>query len=118
MNPRTMLDKFWATHEVTHKNGTSLLWVDRHLVHDGSHHAFAKIADRGLAVAEPDLTTGVADHYVPIRGTARNPDLARMIDQLMQNTARHGIRCYGMDDPRQGIVHMIGPELGLKSRDC
>ncbi len=113
MTSRTLLDKIWAEHEVLQRDdGVSLLWVDRHLVHEGSHHAFAKIAARGLPVAEPGLTFGVADHYAPTRG-APETAAGRMIDTLMANTARHGIRCFGLDDPRQGIVHVIGPEQGL-----
>ena len=61
-DPQTMLDKLWAAHEVLRRaDGVSLLWVDRHLVHEGSHHAFAKIKERGLPVAEPDLTFAVVD---------------------------------------------------------
>jgi 3-isopropylmalate/(R)-2-methylmalate dehydratase large subunit len=115
-NPRTLFDKVWEAHEVLRReDGASLLWVDRHLVHEGSHHAFAKLADRGLPVAEPALTIGVVDHYAPTRDRDRiaDPDIARMIRTLEENTARHGIRCFGMRDPRQGIVHVMGPEQGL-----
>ena len=97
-------------------DGESLLWVDRHYVHEGSFHAFAKLAERGVAVAEPGLTFGVADHYVPTRGARHdiaNPEIARMVRQLEDNTAKHGIRLFGLDDPRQGIVHVVGPEQGL-----
>ena len=112
--PQTMLDKLWAGHTiVTREDGASLLWVDRHLVHEGSHHAFAKLAERGLAVAEPALTTGVVDHYAPTRGPATDPKIADMIARLERNTARHGITCYGLADARQGSVHVIGPEQGL-----
>lgn len=109
-----LLDKLWDAHEILRReDGTSLLWVDRHLVHEGSHHAFAKIADRALPVAEPGLTFGVADHYAPTRGAPASPAIARMIATLATNTSRHGINCFGLDDPRQGIVHVIGPEQGL-----
>jgi 3-isopropylmalate/(R)-2-methylmalate dehydratase large subunit len=114
MAPRTLLDKLWDSHEITRRaDGTSLLWVDRHLVHEGSHHAFAKLAERGLPVAEPELTFGVVDHYAPTRGRPASPAIARMIDTLRTNTAAHGIRLFDMGDPAQGIVHVIGPELGL-----
>jgi 3-isopropylmalate/(R)-2-methylmalate dehydratase large subunit len=109
-----MLDKLWADHEiVAREDGASLLWVDRHLVHEGSHHAFAKLAERGLPVAEPALTTGVVDHYAPTRGAPKDRKIADMIARLERNTARNGIACYGLGDPRQGIVHVIGPEQGL-----
>ena len=114
--PRTLFDKVWDAHVVLRReDGTSLLWVDRHLVHEGSHHAFAKLAERGLPVAEPSLTIGVVDHYAPTRDRDRigDPDIARMIRTLEDNTTGHGIRCFGMRDPRQGIVHVMGPEQGL-----
>ena len=114
MTPRTLLDKLWSGQEILRRaDGASLLWVDRHLVHEGSHHAFGKLAQRGLPVARPDLTFGVADHYAPTRGAPATPAIARMIDTLAANTARHGIASFGPGDPRQGIVHVIGPELGL-----
>lgn len=114
MTGRRLLDKLWESHEILcREDGTSLLWVDRHLVHEGSHHAFAKIAERGVPVAEPRLTFGVADHYAPTRGGPATQAIARMIDTLAENTQRHGITCFGLDDPRQGIVHVIGPEQGL-----
>lgn len=114
MTGRTLLDKLWADHEIVlREDGASLLWVDRHLVHEGSHHAFAKLDERGLPVAEPGLTTGVVDHYAPTRGAAKDPAIADMIARLETNTARHGITCYGLKDHRQGIVHVVGPEQGL-----
>ncbi|TRD15356.1 3-isopropylmalate dehydratase large subunit [Palleronia caenipelagi] len=114
--PQTMLDKLWAAHEVTRReDGVSLLWVDRHLVHEGSHHAFAKISERDLPVAEPGLTFAVVDHYAPTRNRSKidAPQIARMIDTLRDNAAAHGLRLYDLDDPRQGIVHVVGPEEGL-----
>ena len=115
--PQTIIDKIWSAHEVVRReDGQSLLWVDRHYVHEGSFHAFGKLAERGVPVAEPGLTFGVADHYVPTRGSRSNignPELARMVRQVEENTARHGIKLFGLDDPRQGIVHVVGPEQGL-----
>ena len=110
----TLLDKLWDAHEILKsEDGRSLLWVDRHLVHEGSHHAFAKLAACGARVAEPDLTFGVVDHYAPTRGPAASPAIARMIETLEANAAEHGVTCFGLKDPRQGIVHVIGPEQGL-----
>jgi len=89
--PKTMLEKLWTAHEVLQRaDGVSLLWVDRHLVHEGSHHAFAKIKERGLPVAEPDLTFAVVDHYAPTRGRSRIADreISRMIDTLRDNAGR------------------------------
>jgi 3-isopropylmalate/(R)-2-methylmalate dehydratase large subunit len=112
----TLLDKIWDAHVVlTRADGAALLWVDRHYVHEGSHHAFAKLADRGLELSQPALTIGVADHYVPTRraGGITDPDIARMVGTLRDNAARHGFRLFGLDDPAQGIVHVTGPEQGL-----
>ena len=113
---KTLLDKLWAAHEIVQReDGSSLLWVDRHLVHEGSHHAFAKLATRNIPVAEPSLTFGVADHYVPTRNRLQIADatIARMINTLQANTKHHGIEFMGLKDPRQGIVHVIGPEQGI-----
>src|SRR5215468_4738439 len=114
---RTLLDKVWAAHEIARReDGESLLWVDRHFVHEGSFHAFSRLAERGANVAEPGLTFGVADHYVPTRGVRRditNPEIAHMVRQLEENLAKHGIVLFGLGDPRQGIVHVVGPEQGL-----
>jgi 3-isopropylmalate/(R)-2-methylmalate dehydratase large subunit len=115
--PQTLVDKLWAAHEIVRReDGESLLWIDRHYVHEGSFHAFGKLAERGVPVAEPGLTFGVADHYVPTRGSRTNianPELARMVRQVEENTAKHNIRLFGVGDPRQGIVHVVGPEQGL-----
>jgi len=114
--PRALFDKLWDDHVVVERpSGDALLWIDRHFVHEGSFHAFNQLEARGGNVAEPGLTFGVADHYVPTRDRdhVANPEIARMIDDLGTNTARHGIELFGMHDPRQGIVHVVGPEQGL-----
>jgi 3-isopropylmalate/(R)-2-methylmalate dehydratase large subunit len=115
--PQTLIDKLWAAHEIVRReDGEALLWVDRHYVHEGSFHAFSRLAERGVGVAEPGLTFGVADHYVPTRGSRHhiaNPEIARMVRQVEENTAKHHIKLFGLDDPRQGIVHVVGPEQGL-----
>lgn len=116
-SPASLFDRLWDRHVVKRReDGLSLLWIDRHFVHEGSHHAFGQIAARGAKVARPDLTFGVADHYVPTRGRGGPvPDasIARMVDQLSANTAAHGVTLFGLDDPRQGIVHVTGTEQGL-----
>jgi len=114
---RTLTDKLWAAHEIVRReDGDSLLWVDRHYVHEGSFHAFSRLAERGVPVAEPGLTFGVADHYVPTRAprdTIGNPEIARMVRQMDENAAKHRIKLFGLNDRRQGIVHVVGPEQGL-----
>ncbi|WP_281932329.1 3-isopropylmalate dehydratase large subunit [Roseibium album] len=114
--PRTLLDKLWSAHEiVVREDGSSLLWVDRHLVHEGSHHAFARIESRGLPVAEPDLTFAVVDHYAPTRRLTQiaDPQISYMVENLRNNATKHDLRLFDLDDPGQGIVHVIGPEQGL-----
>ena len=115
--PQTLFDKVWAMHEIVRReDGQSLLWVDRHYVHEGSFHAFGRLGERGAEMAEPGLTFAVADHYVPTRGSRAsipNPEIAHMVRMLETNTARHGVVLFGLGDARQGIVHVVGPEQGL-----
>jgi 3-isopropylmalate/(R)-2-methylmalate dehydratase large subunit len=111
---RSLMDKLWDAHEVLRRDdGTSLLWVDRHLVHEGSHHGFAKLAARNMALAAPELTFGVVDHYAPTRAGDVAPDIRRMIQTLGDNARAAGIRLFDLHDPEQGIVHVVGPEQGL-----
>ena len=115
--PRTLFDKVWDTHAIlTREDGQSLLWIDRHFFHEGSHHAFAQLRARGAAVARPALNIGVADHYVPTRGRGTqigDSGIRQMVEQLSTNAAQHGLRLFGLDSPAQGIVHVVGPEQGL-----
>ena len=115
--PQTLIDRLWAAHEITRReDGAALLWVDRHYVHEGSFHAFSQMKARGRTIAEPQLTFGVADHYVPTRGRAMgiaDPELANMVRNLDTNAAENHIALFGLRDPRQGIVHVVGPEQGI-----
>ncbi len=115
--PRTLFDKLWDAHRVVAgEDGQDLLWVDRHLVHEGSFHGFDKLRARGAPVARPDLTIAVADHYVPTRGRDRpiaDPAIADVVGRLERNAGEHGLRLLGLGDARQGIVHVVGPEQGL-----
>lgn len=116
MTPRTLFEKLWSDHEIARRaDGASLLWVDRHLVHEGSHHAFARLAARGSNISEPSLTFAVVDHYAPTRGRRTLPegDIRRMIATLEDNAKAHGVKLFGLNDPEQGIVHVVGPEQGL-----
>lgn len=117
MAGKTLFDKVWQAHEICQNDeGQSLLWVDRHLAHEGSFHAFNKVAERGLDILHPECTTGIADHYVPTDSRnliAVQPKVRSVIEQLVNNTRKHGIELIGLDDPRQGIVHVVGPEQGL-----
>jgi len=115
--PQTLIDKLWMAHAIAwREDGAALIWIDRHYVHEGSFHAFAQMQKRGGAVAEPGLTFGIADHYVPTRGRDRpiaDPQIAAMLRTLQRNAGTNGIRLFGLGDPRQGIVHVVGPEQGL-----
>jgi len=115
--PRTLIDRLWAAHEIVRReDGAALLWIDRHYIHEGSFHAFSQMKARGRSVAEPELTFGVADHYVPTRGRAAgiaDPELAAMVRNLGTNAAENHVTVFGLRDPRQGIVHVVGPEQGL-----
>ena len=115
--PRTLVDKLWSAHEIAcREDGAALLWVDRHYVHEGSFHAFSQMKARGRTVAEPGLTFAVADHYVPTRGRATgiaDPEIAFMVRNLETNAAESHVTLFGLRDPRQGIVHVVGPEQGL-----
>ena len=116
--PRTMFDKIWARHRVIERDdGQTLLYVDRHLIHDGSASAFGSLKRRGLDLRAPERTFATPDHYVlsDTHDIARIPDPERrgMVEQLIGNTAAHGVTLFGLGDKRQGIVHVVGPEQGL-----
>jgi len=113
MPGRTMLEKIWARHVVaTDAGGRDLLYVDRHLVHEGSFHAFEMLRHAGRRVRRPGLTVAVADHYVSTAGAMPEAQ-GRVVDQLARNAREWGIALLGPGDPRQGIVHVIGPEQGV-----
>jgi len=118
--PRTLFAKIWDRHVVVKRdNGEVLLYIDRNLVHEGAFHAFGALKREGRKVRRPDQTFAVPDHYVPTRdrdrglAAAGDDEMRTMIRLLESNAAENGIRHFGLDDPRQGIVHVIGPELGL-----
>ena len=111
-----MFDKIWARHLVASgPGGHTLLYVDRHLLHEGSAAAFARLARAGRRVRRPDLCLATADHYVMTSpGTpAADAEIAAMIDSLSTHTSEQGIVLFGRGDARRGIVHVIGPEQGL-----
>jgi 3-isopropylmalate/(R)-2-methylmalate dehydratase large subunit len=116
--PQTLIDRLWATHQIVRReDGAALLWVDRHYIHEGSFHAFSQMKARGRTIAEPALTFGIADHYVPTRdsrvGSIADPEVANMVRTLESNAAESNITLFGLRDLRQGIVHVVGPEQGL-----
>ncbi|MEQ9491805.1 MAG: 3-isopropylmalate dehydratase large subunit [Alphaproteobacteria bacterium] len=116
--PKTLFDKIWDSHLVdVQEDGTCLLYIDRHLVHEvTSPQAFEGLRNTGRAVRRPELTLAVADHNVPTsdRSAGIVDEEARIqVETLTKNCIEFGITEYAMDDIRQGIVHIIGPEQGF-----
>ncbi|MEF2553153.1 3-isopropylmalate dehydratase large subunit [Aurantimonas sp. A2-1-M11] len=114
--PRSLFDKLWESHRILDRpDGASLLYVDRHLVHDGTSQAFDMLEREGLALRRPDLTLGLADHYVSTGSSAaqRRPEYDRMTEVLGANARRWGFESFGQGNPNQGIVHVVGPEMGF-----
>jgi 3-isopropylmalate/(R)-2-methylmalate dehydratase large subunit len=116
--PRTLVEKIWDDHVVAEGKGApSVLAIDLHLVHEvTSPQAFTGLRRRGLTVPHPERTVATADHSIPT--TPRNlpilDDMARaQVEQLTTNCREFGIPLHGLGDPNQGIVHVIGPQLGL-----
>ncbi len=116
--PRTLVEKIWDDHVVATSPGApDVLYVDLHLVHEvTSPQAFSGLRARGLGVRRPDLTVATADHSTPTHDRSLpilDQQAAFQVQQLGRNCAEFGIPLYGLGSERQGIVHVIGPELGL-----
>lgn len=116
--PKTLFEKIWDAHIVRENdNGTSLIYIDRHLVHEvTSPQAFEGLRMAGRKVRRPDLTLAVADHNVPTSDRAegiKDAESRLQVDTLTENCAEFGVPYFSMDDKRQGIVHIIGPEQGF-----
>ncbi|MEE3099955.1 MAG: aconitase family protein, partial [Pseudomonadota bacterium] len=116
--PKTLYDKIWDAHLVNQaEDGTCLLYIDRHLVHEvTSPQAFEGLRMAGRKVRRPDATVAVPDHNVPTtldraKGI-ENEESRIQVEALERNAKENGITYYGVDDVRQGIVHIIGPEQG------
>ena len=114
---KTLLDRIWKDHLVAEEPGSpAVIYIDLHLVHEvTSPQAFAGLRARGLTVRRPDLTLATLDHSVPTTSLSlegADKMAVRQLRQLEENCRANGIRCYGVEDPQRGIVHVIGPELG------
>ena len=114
----TLFDKIWDSHVVkTIPGGPSILYIDKHFIHEvTSPQAFKGIENRGLKVFRPKQTVATADHNVPTinQHLPIKDELSRIqVQQLKENCANHHIDLYGLGHPFQGIVHVIGPELGI-----
>ncbi len=115
---KTLFDKVWDEHIVDSiPNGPSILYIDKHLIHEvTSPQAFDGIVSRNINVMRPDKTIATADHNVPTENQHLpiKEELSRkQVEKLTQNCNRHNIKLYGLGHKYQGIVHVIGPELGL-----
>jgi 3-isopropylmalate/(R)-2-methylmalate dehydratase large subunit len=120
---KTMFQKIWERHEVVAEteDTPAVLYIDRHLIHEvTSPQAFALLAERGLPVHRPDLTLATIDHSSPTRteqifggAPITNESAARQIAQLQRNCATFGVELLNLTSPLRGIVHVVGPELGL-----
>jgi 3-isopropylmalate/(R)-2-methylmalate dehydratase large subunit len=116
--PKTLFEKVWDAHLVSEPTGRSpIIYIDLHLVHEvTSPQAFDGLRAVGRPVRQPLRTVATVDHNVPTepRGTPiTDPIAARQIEALQKNCKEFGVRLFDMDSPEQGIVHVIGPELGL-----
>ena len=116
--PKTLYDKIWKEHLVYQQDdGTSLLFVDRHLIHEvTSPQAFEGLRNSKRKVRQPALTLAVADHNVPTTDRSKgisDEESKIQVDTLDANCKEFGIQIFGMNDKRQGIVHIIGPEQGF-----
>lgn len=115
---QTLFDKIWGSHVVARRaDGRDLLYMDRHVLHElHAPHAFARLDETGRPVRRPDLTFAVQDHTVasrPGRNDTTNPDGAPFIRAMREGTHKRGIKLFDIDDPEQGISHVVAPELGI-----
>jgi 3-isopropylmalate/(R)-2-methylmalate dehydratase large subunit len=120
--PRTMFAKIWDSHVIADLgNDTALLHIDRHILHDlGGAEGVTTVRQRGLPVHNPELTFATVDHTIS-SATGRSGTIAsgtELIKALRQETAASGIRLFDIDQPGQGIVHVMGPELGITLPGC
>src|SRR5262245_52498795 len=118
MSERTLFEKIWADHIVTNSNGRpALLYIELHLVHEvTTPQAFDGLRAAGRKVRQTQRTIATVDHNIPTepRGTPiTDPIAARQIEALQNNCREFGVRLFDIDSSDQGIVHVIGPELGL-----
>ncbi len=116
--PHTLFEKIWESHVVaTEPGGPSILYIDLQLIHEmTSPQAFAGLRKRGLKVRRPDRTIATIDHIIPTTDPSRkvsDPAVKDLLSAIERNCAEFGIQLYGIGNEHQGIVHVIGPELGL-----
>ncbi|MGA0442176.1 MAG: 3-isopropylmalate dehydratase large subunit [bacterium] len=114
---KTLFEKIWDTHLVHEQDGNSILYIDRHLVHEvTSPQAFEGLRMAGRKVRVPQATFAVPDHNIPTRNQLqpiKDPVSAKQVETLRKNCQDFGVPLFDLGDPRQGIVHVMGPEQGL-----
>jgi 3-isopropylmalate/(R)-2-methylmalate dehydratase large subunit len=117
MKAKTLFDKIWDDHIVySIENGPDVLYIDQHYIHEvTSPQAFNGLEERGIPVFRPSRTLATADHNIPTKDQHLQikDELSRLqVEKLTENCKKHNIKLYGLNDPNNGIVHVIGPELG------
>ena len=115
---QTLFDKIWNFHRVAQRaDGRDLIYIDRHVLHElHAHHAFAQLLKQGRPVRRADLTFAVQDHTVatrPGRDDETNPSGSAFIKAMREGCRTNRIRLFDVDDPEQGISHVVAPELGI-----
>lgn len=118
MSAKTLFDKIWDAHVVhSINNGPQVVYIDRHFIHEvTSPQAFAGLKKRGISVFRPKQTIATADHNVPTENQhlpIKEALSRHQVDTLIKNCEEFGVELYGLEHPFQGIVHVIGPELGI-----
>src|SRR5262249_7951499 len=116
--PRTLFEKIWDAHVVHRQDdGTCVIYIDRHLVHEvTSPQAFEGLRMAARPVRRPDATIAVADHNTPTTDFSQgitDEESRIQVETLEKHVVDSGVPSFGLDDPRRGIVHVIGPEQGL-----
>jgi len=117
MNSKTLFDKIWDSHVVKSiADGPDVLYIDRHYIHEvTSPQAFNGLKERGIPVFRPGKTIATADHNIPTKDQhlpIRDQLSRNQVERLSENCQKYGIELFGLNDPKNGIVHVIGPELG------
>lgn len=117
MNSKTLFDKIWDSHVVKSiADGPDVLYIDRHYIHEvTSPQAFNGLKERGIPVLRPGKTIATADHNIPTKDQhlqIRDQLSRTQVERLSENCKKYGIELFGLNDPKNGIVHVIGPELG------
>ena len=117
MTGKTLFEKIWERHAVTERHGQTLIYLDRHLCHDGSFGAFDRLRNAGLKVRRPKQTFITPDHYTPTHTASleglEDPRAREIASAVVTNAEEFGVTMFPWGDERQGIAHVVGPEQGV-----